>query len=184
MVFAFFYLQVMVISRATSILPKWLRFMHGVVDSEDIPLNLSRELLQNSALIRKLSQVLTSRLLKFFTERAKKDPEGFRAFYEDYGLFFKEGIVTTGEQAMREDIAKLLRFESSALPAGEVTSLPEYASRMKAGERNIFFLSAPSREIAETSPYFEAIKRKLGDDVEVRALGCRSIDLKNHAYSF
>lgn len=77
--------------------------------------------------------------------------------------------MTTAEQAVREDIARLLRFETSAQPAGEWTSLPDYASRMKAGERNIFFLSAPSREIAENSPYFEAMKRKHGEDVEVRA---------------
>ncbi|MRC57069.1 molecular chaperone HtpG, partial [Bacillus thuringiensis] len=76
-------------------------------DSEDIPLNLSRELLQDSTLIRKLRWVLTNRLLKFFLERAKKDPAKYLQFYEDYGLFFREGIVTTPEQEMREEIAKL-----------------------------------------------------------------------------
>ncbi|CAG5131563.1 unnamed protein product, partial [Candidula unifasciata] len=156
--------KVLIMAKANHVLPKWLRFIKGVVDSEDIPLNLSRELLQDSQLIRKLRQVLTARILKFFTEQAKKDSETYKKFYEDYGLFFREGIVTTTEQDLREDIAKLLRFESSKLNPGELTSLEEYAQRMRAGERNIYFLSSPSRQLAETSPYFEALKEK---DIEV-----------------
>ncbi|BFZ24303.1 hypothetical protein BsWGS_27341 [Bradybaena similaris] len=156
--------KVLIMAKANHVLPKWLRFVKGVVDSEDIPLNLSRELLQDSHLIRKIRQVLTSRILKFFADQAKKDSVTYQKFYEDYGLFFREGIVTTVEQDQREDIAKLLRFESSKLNPGELTSLEEYAQRMKAGERNIYFLSAPSRQLAETSPYFEALKEK---DIEV-----------------
>ncbi|XP_076467679.1 heat shock protein 75 kDa, mitochondrial-like [Babylonia areolata] len=156
--------KVMIMARANNILPKWMRFIKGVVDSEDIPLNLSRELLQDSALIRKLRMVLTNRVLKFFADQAKKDSEKYMAFYDDYGLFFREGIVTTTEQDQREAIAKLLRFESSKAEPGERISLDDYASRMKAGERNIYFLSAPSRHLAETSPYFEALKKK---DIEV-----------------
>ncbi|ESP03655.1 hypothetical protein LOTGIDRAFT_237567 [Lottia gigantea] len=135
--------KVMITPNASTILPKWLRFVKGVVDSEDIPLNLSRELLQDSALIRKLRIVLTNRVIKFFIDQAKKDNEKFMKFYEDYGLFLREGIVTTHEQDQREDIAKLLRFESSNLPEGQRTTLNEYAGRMKAGARNIYFLSAP-----------------------------------------
>ncbi|XP_012945462.1 heat shock protein 75 kDa, mitochondrial [Aplysia californica] len=156
--------KVLIMARANHVLPKWLRFMKGVVDSEDIPLNLSRELLQDSNLIRKLRQVLTNRILKFFVDQAKKNPLAYREFYDDYGLFFREGIVTTAEQDQREDIAKLLRFESSKLNSGELTSLEEYGERMKAGERTIYFLSAPSRQLAETSPYFEALKKR---DIEV-----------------
>ncbi|XP_029644161.1 heat shock protein 75 kDa, mitochondrial [Octopus sinensis] len=156
--------KVMVMPKANYILPKWLRFVKGVVDSEDIPLNLSRELLQDSALIRKLRTVLTNRILKFFVEKSKKDVETYMRFYEDYGLFFREGIVTTTEQEQREEIAKLLRFESSKCAAGDKVSLDEYANRMKAGSRNIYYLSAPSRELAMTSPYFEALQKK---DTEV-----------------
>jgi len=156
--------KVLIMAKANHVLPKWLRFMRGVVDSEDIPLNLSRELLQDSNLIRKIRDVLTGRILKFFADKAKKDPETYKAFYEDYGLFFREGIVTTTEQDTREDIAKLLRFESSKLNPGELTSLSDYATRMKAGDRTIYFLSAPSRQLAETSPYYEALKKR---DVEV-----------------
>uniref|UniRef100_A0A673NBP6 Histidine kinase/HSP90-like ATPase domain-containing protein n=1 Tax=Sinocyclocheilus rhinocerous TaxID=307959 RepID=A0A673NBP6_9TELE len=156
--------KVLIQTKATDILPKWLRFLRGVVDSEDIPLNLSRELLQESALIRKLRDVLQQRVIRFLLDLSKKDPEKYARFFDDYGLFMREGIVTTAEQSVKEDIAKLLRFESSALPAGQQTSLMEYASRMKAGTRNIYYLCAPNRHLAEHSPYFEAMKQK---DMEV-----------------
>uniref|UniRef100_A0A8B9DJD1 Heat shock protein 75 kDa, mitochondrial n=1 Tax=Anser cygnoides TaxID=8845 RepID=A0A8B9DJD1_ANSCY len=156
--------KILIQTKAADILPKWLRFLRGVVDSEDIPLNLSRELLQESALIRKLRDVLQKRLIKFFIDQSKKDPEKYAKFFEDYGVFMREGIVTIAEQDVKEDIAKLLRYESSALPAGQLTSLTEYASRMKAGSRNIYYLCAPNRHLAEHSPYFEAMKKK---DMEV-----------------
>ncbi|XP_004587115.2 heat shock protein 75 kDa, mitochondrial isoform X2 [Ochotona princeps] len=152
--------KVLIQTKATDILPKWLRFVRGVVDSEDIPLNLSRELLQESALIRKLRDVLQQRLIKFFIDQSKKDTEKYARFFDDYGLFMREGIVTTAEQAVKEDIAKLLRYESSALPAGQLTSLMDYASRMQAGTRNIYYLCAPNRHLAEHSPYYEAMKQK------------------------
>ncbi|KAM4024576.1 LOW QUALITY PROTEIN: heat shock protein 75 kDa, mitochondrial [Anomaloglossus baeobatrachus] len=152
--------KVLIQTKATDILPKWLRFLRGVVDSEDIPLNLSRELLQESSLIRKLREVLQRRLVKFFLDQSKKDPEKYKKFFEDYGLFIREGIVTTQEQDVKEDIGKLLRFESSSLPAGEQTSLAEYATRMPAGSRNIYYLCAPNRHLAEHSPYYEAMKQK------------------------
>ncbi|XP_039905928.1 heat shock protein 75 kDa, mitochondrial [Simochromis diagramma] len=156
--------KVLIQTKATDILPKWLRFLRGVVDSEDIPLNLSRELLQESALIRKLRDVLQQRVIRFLLDQSKKEPEKYSKFFEDYGLFMREGIVTTQEQDVKEDIAKLLRFESSALPAGQQTNLMEYASRMKAGTRNIYYLCAPNRHLAEHSPYYEAMKQK---DMEV-----------------
>ncbi|KAG7267963.1 hypothetical protein CRUP_011925 [Coryphaenoides rupestris] len=132
--------KVLIQTKATEILPKWLRFLRGVVDSEDIPLNLSRELLQESALIRKLRDVLQQRVIRFLLDQSRKEPEKYAKFFEDYGLFMREGIVTTQEQDVREDIAKLLRFESSALPAGQQTNLMEYSTRMAAGTRNIYYM--------------------------------------------
>ncbi|XP_013390850.1 heat shock protein 75 kDa, mitochondrial [Lingula anatina] len=152
--------KVMIMNQAKGVMPKWLRFLRGVVDSEDIPLNLSRELLQDSALIRKLRTVLTNRLVRYFLEQAKKDPEKYKEFYKDYGMYFIEGILNTQDQQEREDIARLLRFESSTKHPGETTSLSEYAERMEAGARTIYYFHAPSRELAETSPYFEAVKEK------------------------
>ena len=133
--------------------------MKGVVDSEDIPLNLSRELLQDSALIRKLRHVLTNRILRFLQERSVKETKSYLEFYKDYSFFLKEGIVTGTEQYEKEEISKLLRFECSSLPAGETISIPEYVAKMKAGQRDIYYLCAPSRQLAETSPYFESLKK-------------------------
>merc|ERR1711962_1125580 len=151
--------KVMIKSRAENLLPKWLRFAKGVVDSEDIPLNLSRELLQDSSLIRKLRQALTNRMLRYLQERMRKERKSYMEFYKDYSFFLKEGIVTSTDQYEKEEIARLLRFECSSLPAGETVSIPEYCDKMKAGQREIFYLSAPSRQLAENSPYYENLKK-------------------------
>ncbi|CAF4954977.1 unnamed protein product [Pieris macdunnoughi] len=156
--------KILIKSKAENILPKWLRFVKGVVDSEDIPLNLSRELLQNSALIAKLRHVLTNRFLKFMVENSQKDPVGYDAFYKDYSLFFKEGIVTGQSPLEKEEIAKLLRFESSKLESGVKTSLADYSARQKNEQKSIYYLAAPSRELAQSSPYYESLKKR---DVEV-----------------
>jgi len=156
--------KVMIKSQADNLLPKWLRFVKGVVDSEDIPLNLSRELLQDSSLIRKLRQVLTNRMLRHLQDRMRKESKSYMEFYKDYGFFLKEGIVTCTDQHEKEEIAKLLRFECSSLPAGETMSIPEYCGNMKAGHREILYLSAPSRQLAENSPYYENLK-KTGTEV-------------------
>ncbi|XP_034825688.1 heat shock protein 75 kDa, mitochondrial [Maniola hyperantus] len=156
--------KILIKSKAENILPKWLRFVKGVVDSEDIPLNLSRELLQNSALIAKLRTVLTNRFLKFMVDTANKDPVGYDAFYKDYSLFFKEGIVTNQNPLEKEEIGKLLRFESSKLESGVKTSLADYNARQTNDQKNIYYLAAPSRELAQSSPYYESLKKR---DVEV-----------------
>ncbi|XP_076298767.1 TNF receptor associated protein 1 [Lasioglossum baleicum] len=152
--------KVLIKSKAENILPKWLRFIKGVVDSEDIPLNLSRELLQNSALIGKLRSVITMRVLKFLNERSQKQVEDYNKFYKDYGLFLKEGIVTSHDQNEKEEISKLLRFESSAMPSGELVSIPDYCKRIPEEQKNIYYLSAPSRVLAEQSPYYESLKKR------------------------
>jgi len=156
--------KVLIQAKAQNILPTWLRFVKGVVDSEDIPLNLSRELLQDSALIRKLNSVLTAKLVRFFQDELKKDYVKYEKFFKDYGLFIREGVVTAEMQGEREDIAKLLRFESSKEKPGFQKSITQYVKDMKPGQKDIFYLCIPSRELAESSPYFEALKR---DDVEV-----------------
>lgn len=155
--------KILIQSKTDQLLPKWLRFVKGVVDSEDIPLNLSRELLQNSALIKKLRNVLTNRLLRYLQERSQKEPEEFAKFYTDYGLFLKEGIITSEEHRDKEEIAKLLRFDSSANQGGETgprVTLPEYVNRKVEGQKEIYYLAAPSRALAETSPYYEGIRKR------------------------
>ncbi|XP_014210527.1 heat shock protein 75 kDa, mitochondrial [Copidosoma floridanum] len=152
--------KVLIQHKAENILPKFLRFLKGVVDSEDIPLNLSRELLQNSALISKIRDVITTRVVRFLQEQAKKHPEEYLEFYRDYNTFFKEGIVTSTDDTGREEISKLLRFESSNKPPGEVLSLPEYCERLAEGQKYIYYLAAPNRTLAENSPYFESFKKR------------------------
>ncbi|XP_057375330.1 heat shock protein 75 kDa, mitochondrial-like [Daphnia carinata] len=156
--------RVLIKNKAENLLPKWLRFCKGVVDSEDIPLNLSRELLQEGALIRKLRTVLTNRILRFLHDKSQKAKDEYERFYRDYGIFLKEGILSSNEQLEKEEISKLLRYESSQLAPGEKVSIAEYCNRMRPGQRDIYYLAAPSRELAESSAYFEALKKR---DVEV-----------------
>ena len=150
--------KVLIQSHAKGLFPEWLRFLKGVVDSEDLPLNISRETMQDSALLQKLNRVLTGRFLKFLEEQAVKDPAAYDEFYSEYQRFLKEGVVTDLQH--REALGRLLRFESSALEAGKRTSLAEYVSRMPEGQKEIYFLQAPSRQAAEASPYFEGFQAR------------------------
>jgi len=154
--------KVLIQAKAKELFPEWLRFLKGVVDSEDLPLNISRESMQDSALMRKLNRVLTGRFIKFLGELAEKEPETYARIYAAHGRFLKEGAITDFEH--REGLAKLLRFESSLTPRGQTTSLADYLTRMKEGQKEIYHLGAPSRDAAEASPYFEAC-RELGYEV-------------------
>jgi molecular chaperone HtpG len=125
------------------------------VDSEDLPLNVSRQNMQDNTLVQKLNKVLTSRLIKGLDELAEKDNATYLKFYAVYSRFIKEGVAT--DFTHREALGKLLRFESSALPAGEKTSLADYVKRMPEGQKEIYFLLAANREGAQSSPYGEVI---------------------------
>eukprot|EP01111_Echinosteliopsis_oligospora_P007458 TRINITY_DN2250_c0_g1_i5.p1 TRINITY_DN2250_c0_g1~~TRINITY_DN2250_c0_g1_i5.p1 ORF type:complete len:779 (-),score=237.06 TRINITY_DN2250_c0_g1_i5:20-2245(-) len=150
--------KVMIQAKAKGILPDWLRFVKGVVDSEDIPLNISREHMQDSSLIQKLNSVLTKRIMKFIEGEAKRDPDTYLKWYKEFGTFLKEGICT--DFKWKEEISKCLRFETSAKEEGEMTSLEEYVSRMQEGQREIYYLNVPAREYAVNSPYYEGFKAK------------------------
>jgi molecular chaperone HtpG len=140
------------------LLPDWMRFMKGVVDSADIPLNISRETMQDSALIRKLGSVISKRVIKMFEKEAEADPEKYRGFYRKFDRFFKEGVVT--DHPNREALAKLLRFESSLTEPGAVCGFTDYVSRMKDGQESIYYLVGAGREQIESSPYIEAFKAR------------------------
>jgi len=149
--------KILIQAKCKGLLPEWLRFIKGVVDSEDVPLNLSREHLQDSALIKRLSGVLTKRFIKQLDKESKDDKDKYeKKFYAEFANFLKEGICT--DYVHKEDIAKLLRMESSALKSGESTTLTEYISRMPKHQKDIYYLIVPSREFAEQSPYFETFK--------------------------
>ncbi len=140
------------------LLPEWMCFVKGVVDSADIPLNISRETMQDSALIRKLGAVISKRVIKMFEKEADSDPEKYRGFYRKFDRFFKEGIAT--DHANRDALAKLLRFESSLTEAGAVCGFTDYVSRMKEGQESIYYLVGQNREQIESSPYLEAFKAR------------------------
>ncbi|KAF9190435.1 TNF receptor-associated protein 1, mitochondrial [Haplosporangium sp. Z 767] len=150
--------KVMIQAKSKALLPEWLRFVKGVVDCEDLPLNVSRELLQDQSL-SKLRQVLTGRVIKWLENEAKTDAKAYNHFFEEFGTFIKEGVCTENE-ATRPNVAKLLRYESSAGATGDVISLKEYVDRMKEGQENIYYTCVPKRKFAEESPYFEEFKQK------------------------
>eukprot|EP00474_Spongospora_subterranea_P001626 CRZ02084.1 hypothetical protein [Spongospora subterranea] len=138
------------------LLPDWLRFMKGVVDSADIPLNISRESMQNSALIRRINNVITQRILRHLSDMAKQEPARYNEFYEEFGQFLKEGVCSDDQN--RTKIASLLRFSSSSFD--HLTSLDEYVSRMPADQKHIYYFFNPSRELALSSPYYESFKER------------------------
>ena len=143
-------------SKAKGLLPEWMRFVKGVIDSADLPLNISRETMQDSSLMKKLSTIITKRFIKFLEETSKNNPEKYDKFYSEFNRMIKEGVLSDFEH--RDALAKLLRFESSFTDADKTTSLTDYVSRMKTDQKEIYYLVAPHRKAAEASPYYEGLK--------------------------
>ena len=150
--------KVLIEPKAKGLLPEWLRFARGVVDSEDLPLSISRERMQDSALMEKLKTVITKRFLKFLGEEAEKDADKFAEFYQEFHRFLKEGLLT--DYAHQDTIAKLLRFESSFTAKGKTTSLDDYIARMKDDQKEIYYLTTYNRESAESAPYYEVFRSR------------------------
>ena len=150
--------KVLIDAKPDKLLPEWLRFLRGVIDSEDLPLSISRESMQDSALVQKLNTLITKRYLKFLEKEAKNDPEKYFDFYQKFGKFLKEGIATS--YAHQEQIAGLLRFESSMTDPGKQTSFAEYIDRAKEDQDTIYYLTGVSREAIESGPYLEAFKAR------------------------
>jgi molecular chaperone HtpG len=150
--------KVLIQAKAKGLFPDWLRFLKGVVDSEDLPLNISRETMQDTTLMQKLNKVLTSRFLKFLDEQSEKEPDSYVKFYAEYQRFLKEGVVT--DFTHKEALGKLLRFESSTLEKGKLTSLADYVKRMPSDQKEIYCLLTPNRGAAEASPYFEVFRER------------------------
>ncbi|MBQ98133.1 MAG: molecular chaperone HtpG [Roseibacillus sp.] len=150
--------KVLIDSQPEGLLPEWLRFLRGVVDSEDLPLNISRESMQDTALVRKLSEVITKRFLKFLVKQSGDSPADYQKFYERFSRFLKEGIVAS--PVHQELLAGLLRFESSMTDSKEVTSLDGYLDRIKEGQEEIYFLVGSTRAVLEKGPYFEGFRAR------------------------
>ena len=150
--------KVLIDAAPKDILPEWLRFLKGVVDSEDLPLNISRETMQDKALIEKLNKVITKKFLRFLDDESKSRPDAYLEFYREFGIFLKEGAAL--DYTHREQLTKLLRFESSLTEKGKTTSLADYVSRMGAEQKEIYYLSGVTRAAIESGPYLEAFKAR------------------------
>jgi molecular chaperone HtpG len=159
--------RVFILEDTGNLLPAYLRFVRGVIDSSDLPLNVSRELLQGSRAVDNIRSTAVKRLLKCLAEMAEHEPEKYMTFWKEFGATLKEGVAD--DYANREEIAELLRFPSTKSGTDEaVVSLRDYAGRMKEGQEDIYYLLAPSVAAARKSPHLEAFQSK---GVEVLLLG-------------
>lgn len=173
--------RVFVIDDAEQFMPTYLRFVKGVLDSNDLPLNVSREILQDNKITAQLRKACTKRVLSMLDKMAKDDAEKYQKFWGEFGNALKEGPAE--DWANKEDIAKLLRFASTHNDSNAQTvSLPDYVSRMKEGQDNIYYIIADSYQAAKNSPHLELLRKK---GVEVLLMWERIDEwLMNHLTDF
>ncbi|WP_397410167.1 molecular chaperone HtpG [Polaromonas sp.] len=149
--------RVFIMDDAQALLPTYLRFVKGVVDSADLPLNVSRELLQESRAVKAIREGCTKRVLSMIEDLAANEPEKFAAFYVEFGAVLKEGL---GEDfANRERLAKLLRFASSTTDTVTV-GFADYKARMKEGQDAIYYITADTQAAGKSSPQLEIFRKK------------------------
>ncbi|MEX9907515.1 molecular chaperone HtpG [Providencia rettgeri] len=151
--------RVFIMDDAEQFMPNYLRFIRGVLDSNDLPLNVSREILQDSALTRSLRSALTKRVLQMLEKLAKSDTEKYQTFWQQFGLVMKEGPAE--DMANSETIAKLLRFATTHTDSSvQNVSLEDYVSRMVEGQDKIYYITADSYAAAKGSPHLELFRKK------------------------
>ncbi|ELZ5941290.1 molecular chaperone HtpG [Providencia vermicola] len=151
--------RVFIMDDAEQFMPNYLRFVRGVLDSNDLPLNVSREILQDSALTRSLRGALTKRVLQMLDKLAKNDAEKYQSFWQQFGLVMKEGPAE--DMSNSEAIAKLLRFASTHNDSNvQNVSLEDYISRMVEGQEKIYYITADSYAAAKSSPHLELFRKK------------------------
>ena len=154
--------RVFIMDNCEALVPRYLRFVKGVVESNDLPLNVSREILQEDLIIKKIEKNVTSKILTTLKGMMKKSKEDYINFYKEFGKVIKEGIEV--DPTNKDKIKDLLLYESSKTKPGEYISLKEYTERMIADQKNIYFLTGDSRATVDNSPHLEVFKKK---DVEV-----------------
>ena len=151
--------RVFIMDDAEQFMPNYLRFMRGLIDSNDLPLNVSREILQDNKITAALRKALTKRSLQMLEKLAKNDAEKYLQFWKEFGLVLKEGPAE--DFANKETVAKLLRFVSTHNDSSEQTvSLEDYISRMKEGQKAIYYITADSYVAAKNSPHLELFNKK------------------------
>lgn len=151
--------RVFIMDHCKELFPEYLRFVKGVVDSEDLPLNVSREMLQHNPVIEKMKKTLVSKVLGKLSDMAANEPSAYGAFWQQFGPVLKEGVHTDYEN--KEKLTELLRFQSSLSDtAGDLVSLKQYVGRMREGQKHIYYISGESRETVEKSPHLEVFRDK------------------------
>ena len=161
--------RVFIMDDAEHLMPHYLRFVRGVIDSNDLPLNVSREILQESRDIETIRAASVKRVLSMVEDLAENHPEKFATFWKEFGRVFKEGVGE--DQANRERIARLLRFASTLKDSDEeVVSLADYVARMKQEQEIIYYITADTFAAAKASPHLEVFRKK---GVEVLLMGDR-----------
>jgi molecular chaperone HtpG len=152
--------RVMIMESCEELVPRWLRFVRGVVDSEDLPLNVSRETLQDSKIVRTIRKQVQNQVLDALADLAKDKPEDYEKFWAAFGPVLKEGLHFDPETGER--LTKLLRYESAA--TGKNISLDQYLEAAPADQPAIYYVTAPSKAVASQSPHLERVRQK-GYDV-------------------
>lgn len=150
--------RVFIMDDCEALLPPYLRLVKGVVDSPDLPLNVSREMLQQSAPLEKIRSNLVNKLLRTLEEMKKDEYDAYVGFFKELGVFLKEGVYS--DRPNREALAQLLLFESTKTEPGKFTTLEQYIERMPADQKEIYYLTGENRELLEHSPFLEAVKEK------------------------
>ncbi|CRL64331.1 heat shock protein 90 [Proteus vulgaris] len=151
--------RVFIMDEAEQFMPNYLRFIRGLVDSNDLPLNVSREILQDSSVTRNLRSALTKRALQMLQKLAENKPEEYQTFWKEFGLVLKEGPAEDSSNI--ETIAKLLRFASTHNDSdAQIVSLEDYVSRMVEGQEKIYYITADSYAAAKNSPHLELFRKK------------------------
>ena len=148
--------RVFITDDCEDLLPAWLRFIRGIVDSEDLPLNISREMLQNNPMLAKIRNGLVKRILGELRKKANKDTDGYATFWQNFGAVLKEGLYESSDY--RDDLLALTRFQSTGQDG--LTSLADYVARMAEGQADIFYISGESREAVSASPQLEAFRAR------------------------
>ena len=150
--------RIFIMDNCEALLPRYLRFVKGVVESNDLPLNVSREILQEDAIIKQIEKSVTTKILSELKTMMKKSEEDYLSFYREFGKVLKEGIEV--DQANKDKIKELLLFESNKTEPGKYVSLKEYTERMVLDQKEIYYITGTSRAAVENSPHLEVFKKK------------------------
>ena len=148
--------RVFITDDCDDLMPAYLRFVRGIVDSEDLPLNVSREMLQHNVVVKRIRSALIRRVFNELKKKAEKDPEEFSKFWENFGAVLKEGLYEDHEN--RDKILEIVRFNSTA--SDKLISLAEYVERMKKGQTEIYYISGEGLDLVKASPQLEGFKAR------------------------